>query len=168
MNEIEYLKEQDLFTLHPLEGHQVSRLADLVLSNKVFNRYNYTKEILESVLLKGLERSDVMLTAKEGEIIRGFVWMQKQAVFGLSDYVRLIAVEEGQQGRGIGQFLMMAVEVLAQKSGPNLFVLTSMDNFAAQNFYLRLGYEQIGTIRNYILPGADELLLRKTWGTIRQ
>ncbi|NLN84187.1 MAG: GNAT family N-acetyltransferase [Firmicutes bacterium] len=167
MDRSDFLKEQDLFVLQPLESHQVSAAADLVLGNHVFNRYNYNKEILEGLLLKGLEQKDVILAACEGDEIRGFVWMQKQAVFGLSDYIRLIVVEAGQHGRGIGQFLMMAVEVIAQESGPNLFILTSMDNLAAQKFYLRLGYEHIGTIKNYVIDGIDELLLRKTWGSIR-
>ena len=34
-------------------------------------------------------------------------------------------------------------------------------NAAAQAFYGRLGYEQIGTIPGYVVPGVSELIFRK-------
>ncbi len=164
----EFLKEQDLFVLKPLEKNQISEVARIVAENEVFQRYHYEYPKIVKMLEDALLSEDVLMTALEGEIVRGFVWMQEKAVFGLSSYVKLIAVDTKEQGRGIGQLLMTAAEAISQKQGTNLFVLTSVDNFNAQKFYRRLGYETIGVIRDYVYPGIDELMLRKTWGSIRQ
>lgn len=163
----EFLKEQDLFVLKPLEKNQIPEVARIVAGNEVFQRYHYEYPKIVKMLEDALLSEDVLMTALEGEIVRGFVWMQEKAVFGLSSYVKLIAVDTKEQGRGIGQLLMTAAEAISQKQGTNLFVLTSVDNFNAQKFYRRLGYETIGVIRDYVYPGIDELMLRKTWGSIR-
>ena len=45
---------------------------------------------------------------------------------------------------------------------PNVFVCVSSFNKGAQRFYERLGYEVIGELRDYIISGHSEILLRKT------
>jgi len=164
----EFLKEQDLFVLKPMGFNEIPKVAEIVAGNEVFQRYHYDYPKIVRMLEEALKSDDVIMTVLEGELVRGFVWLQENAVFGLSAYVKLIAVDSKHHNRGIGQLLMTAAEAVAQKHGPNLFVLTSMNNLTAQKFYLRLGYETIGVIRNYVLPGIDELMMRKTWGCIRK
>ncbi|MPM28782.1 dTDP-fucosamine acetyltransferase [bioreactor metagenome] len=158
----------DLFILQPMVKDQIPAIAEIVAENRVFQRYQYNPQKIIHMLETAYDAKDILLTALENGKVRGFVWMQEQAVFGMSAYVKLIAVDYQHHQRGIGQLLMTAVESIAQKNGPNLFVLTSMDNLIAQKFYLRLGYESIGVIRNYVLPGVDELMMRKTWGSLRK
>ena len=164
----EFLREQDLFVLKPMAKSHISEVATIVAENEVFQRYHYEYPRIVEMLENALLSDDTLLIAFEGEIVRGVVWLQEKAVFGLSSYVKLIAVDSKEQGRGIGQLLMTAAEAVSQKHGTNLFVLTSVDNFNAQKFYRRLGYETIGVIRDYVYSGIDELMLRKTWGSIRR
>lgn len=44
----------------------------------------------------------------------------------------------------------------------NLFLCVSSFNPDAQKFYLKLGYEKIGVLKNYLVEGHDEILMRKT------
>ena len=164
----EFLKEQDLFVLKPMGYRDIPEVAEIVAGNEVFQRYHYEYAKIVRMLEEALKGEDILMTVLEENHVRGFVWLQERAVFGLSAYIKLIAVDSKHHSRGIGQLLMTAVETFAQKQGPNLFVLTSMDNLTAQKFYLRLGYETIGVIRDYVLPGVDELMMRKTWGSIRE
>ena len=45
---------------------------------------------------------------------------------------------------------------------PNAFVCVSSFNKGARRLYERMGYEVIGELRNFIVPGHSEVLLRKT------
>lgn len=49
---------------------------------------------------------------------------------------------------------------------PNVFVCVSSFNTEARRLYLRLGYEPVGELKDYIVAGHSELLLRKTTGPV--
>jgi [ribosomal protein S18]-alanine N-acetyltransferase len=46
-----------------------------------------------------------------------------------------------------------------------VFICVSSFNPGARRLYERLGFELVGTLRELLVPGHDELLLRKTKGT---
>ena len=53
---------------------------------------------------------------------------------------------------------------------PGKFVwadLVTDDVLAAQKFYAALGYETIGVVREFLVKGHDEILMRKTIGPLR-
>jgi ribosomal-protein-alanine N-acetyltransferase len=45
---------------------------------------------------------------------------------------------------------------------PNVFMCVSSFNTKAKDLYERLGYEIIGELKDYILSGQSEILMRKT------
>ncbi len=159
--------EKDLYVLGHLQPTQVAQAGRLIAANPVFRPYQYTAEKIAAALSEALQTEDIILTAMDHDQLRGLVWLQLRNVFGLSAYIKLIAVDYQYHEHGIGRLLMTAAELLAQESGPNLFLLTSVDNLTAQQFYLRLGYEAIGVIKDFVYDGVDELLMRKTWGSIK-
>ena len=73
-----------------------------------------------------------------------------------------LAVHLDWRGRGVGARLMQFAEERIQRQSPNVFLCVSSFNTAAQQFYHRRGYELVGRLRNFVVPGHDELLLRKT------
>ncbi len=92
----------------------------------------------------------------------GFILL---APFGLagSPYISSIAVEPEAQGRGLGaQLIAFAEKCFCERR--HIFLLVSSFNTRAQHFYRRHGYEPVGELRDYIVPGHSELLFHKRLG----
>jgi len=51
---------------------------------------------------------------------------------------------------------------------PNVFLLVSSFNTGARNLYQRLGYEEIGEFKDFIVRGHSEILMRKTKGPLTE
>lgn len=94
----------------------------------------------------------------------GFIVLNFEGPF--TGYVQLVGVAPERRGQGVGRALMALAERIAFARGPNLFLCVSGFNTSAQRFYARLGFEQVGRLRDYLVAGEDELLLRKTRGPI--
>lgn len=89
----------------------------------------------------------------------GFILL---APFGFagSPYIASIAVAPEAQGRSIGSQLMAFAEQCFADRG-HLFLLVSSFNLRAQHFYRECGYEFIGELKDYIIPGHSELIFHK-------
>jgi ribosomal protein S18 acetylase RimI-like enzyme len=76
-------------------------------------------------------------------------------------------VESDRRAAGIGRQLMEELERRAFERWPNVYLCVSDFNSGARAFYRRIGYEEIGALRDLILPGKAEILMRKTAGAWR-
>jgi ribosomal protein S18 acetylase RimI-like enzyme len=54
------------------------------------------------------------------------------------------------------------------RHAPNVFITVSSFNSGAQRLYDRLGYDVVGELEDFIIPGHSELLLRKTIGPLSE
>ena len=79
-----------------------------------------------------------------------------------SGYLKSIAVKAGWRGKKLGEQMMEYIEMEIFSSYENLFLCVSSFNEDAQQFYIKLGYEQIGVLKDYLVAGHDEILMRKT------
>lgn len=79
----------------------------------------------------------------------------------LVGYVRAIVVHEAWRGRGLGAALMAFAEARTRPVSAHLFLMVSSFNVAAQRFYARLGYRQVGELPGFTGAGHSELLLWK-------
>jgi GNAT superfamily N-acetyltransferase len=91
----------------------------------------------------------------------GFVWCIPQGAFGRSPYVRLIAVHPDLTGQGIGAALLDTAEAKSAEISKDIFLLVSDYNADAQRFYIRRGYQHIGSIQEFVVPNVNELIFRK-------
>jgi ribosomal protein S18 acetylase RimI-like enzyme len=82
----------------------------------------------------------------------------------LGGYIMTLAVAPAYRNCGIGKRLLAFAEDLIFRDSPNVFLCVSSFNHDAQRFYERLGYERIGELKNFIIEGAGEILMRKTLG----
>ena len=95
----------------------------------------------------------------------GFVVLVLRGAF--VGYLQSIAVSGESRGQGIGGALLEFTESRIAEVSPNVFLCVSSFNAAARRLYERRGYTHVGTLTDYLVPGHDELLLRKSLGPWR-
>jgi ribosomal protein S18 acetylase RimI-like enzyme len=64
--------------------------------------------------------------------------------------------------------LLAHVEASVFARAKNLFACVSDFNDQARHFYKKQGYQEIGPMPNFLIPGSAEILLRKTSGPARK
>ena len=69
---------------------------------------------------------------------------------------------------GVGAALLAQVERSVFARTKNLFACVSDFNATARAFYQKNGYQEIGPMPNFLIPGSAEILLRKTNGPARK
>jgi ribosomal protein S18 acetylase RimI-like enzyme len=99
----------------------------------------------------------------EGEVV-GFVLLSMRGTF--TGYIKSLGIREDCRSRGLGARLMAFAEERIFRETPNVFICVSSFNPRAKAFYERLGYEVVGPLRDFIVRGHDEILLRKTTGPL--
>ena len=88
--------------------------------------------------------------------------------FLLGDYLELLGVAGWARHQGTGRQLLAFVEALVFARTKNLFACVSDFNRGARDFYRKQGYQEIGPMPNFLIPGSAEILLRKTAGPARK
>ena len=98
--------------------------------------------------------------AKVGNEIVGFTTLTMHGAF--VGYLQSVCVAPQWRGKGLGSKLMDYAEKRILTETPNVFICVSSFNGRVQKLYERRGYEVIGELKNWIVPGHSEILLRKT------
>lgn len=104
--------------------------------------------------------------ALEDHEVTGFLILNMNGAF--VGYVQTICVAPNWRSKGLGSTLLKFAEERIFRESPNVFMCVSSFNTGAQRLYDRLGYERIGELKDYIVPGHSEILLRKTTGPLRE
>ncbi len=102
---------------------------------------------------------EVYLATLNGEIVGFTILVMHGAFVG---YIQSICVAPEWRSKGIGSQLMAFAEKRIFGETPNAFICVSTFNKGAQKFYKRLGYKVIGELKDYLIAGQSEILLRKT------
>jgi ribosomal protein S18 acetylase RimI-like enzyme len=103
---------------------------------------------------------EVYLAVDGNKEIAGFIMLNMQGAF--VGYIQCICIGPDWRNQGIGSRLIAFAEQLIFHETPNVFICVSSFNPGAKRLYERLGYEVIGELKNYIVAGHSEILLRKT------
>jgi ribosomal-protein-alanine N-acetyltransferase len=102
--------------------------------------------------------------AVAGDSIAGFMILSLRGP--LSGYIQTIAVMPEKRNQGIGRRLIGFAEGRIFRESPNVFLCVSSFNSKAHRFYTRLGYAPVGELKDYVVKGHSEILMRKTLGPI--
>ena len=94
----------------------------------------------------------------------GFVILVMCGAF--TGYIQSICITPELRGRGLGSRLMAFAEERILRETPNVFLCVSSFNPDARRLYERLGYEVVGELKDYIIAGHSEILMRKTTGPL--
>ena len=103
---------------------------------------------------------EVYVAVDGSKEIAGFIMLNMQG--GFIGYIQSICIAPGWRNKGIGSRLMAFAEKRIFRETPNVFICVSSFNPNAKRLYERLGYEVVGELKEYIVPGHSEILLRKT------
>jgi ribosomal protein S18 acetylase RimI-like enzyme len=148
-----------------MRADDVEPCARIVATDPLWRRYGMTlggaRRALRRAAIRGTAAGEIAV-ARAGRRPLGFVWFRREGTFHHSGYVRWIAVAPDARGRGVGARLMRYAEARIFEVGPNVFLLVSDFNRAAQAFYRKLGYTEVGALRDYVVRGVTERVYRKT------
>lgn len=84
----------------------------------------------------------------------------------LGGYIQTIGVAPEKRGAGIGTAALCWAEQHIFKKHRNVLLCVSSFNRRAARLYRKLGYQTVGRLRDYVVAGHDEILLRKTLGPL--
>jgi ribosomal protein S18 acetylase RimI-like enzyme len=104
--------------------------------------------------------------AIRGRDMVGFIILVMHGAF--VGYVQSVCVAPGRRSLGLGRRLMAFAEERIFRETPNVFLNVASFNAAARRLYERLGYQVVGELRDYIVPGHSEILMRKTTGPLAE
>ena len=158
-----YLLPPDLHVEPPGDANDVQECARMMASSEPWITLQRTAEALVPVISDPVK--DVHLV-RDADGIAAFVILDLRGL--TNGYVQTICVRADRRGSGLGAALLGWSELRIQEQSPNVFLCVSSFNSGAQKFYARLGYERIGVLRDYVVSGHDEILMRKTRGPLRR
>lgn len=147
--------------IRPMTHTDIPLLAAWMVDVPLWQRYGLTAERAQSDFMAGIERGDWLISADADAVACGFAWAIPRGAFARSPYLRLIGVRPDAVSLGIGGALLQEIERRSAEVAGELFLLVSDFNQAAQRFYQRQGFVQIGAISGYVLPDVTELIFRK-------
>jgi len=102
---------------------------------------------------------EVYVALREGQVL-GFIILLMHGI--LRGYIQTVGVMPEWRNRGIGSRLVRFAEDRIFRETPNVFLCVSSFNNKAQALYKRLGYQVVGKLKDFIVPGHSEILLRKS------
>lgn len=108
---------------------------------------------------------EVYIVTNDG-MLMGFAVLQMTGIF--RGYIQSVCIEPRYRSKGIGSALLKFCEERIFKESPNIFLCVSSFNRDAQRLYYKLGYEKVGELKNFIVQGHSEMLLRKTIGALAE
>jgi ribosomal-protein-alanine N-acetyltransferase len=100
--------------------------------------------------------------ARSGSELVGFIIVvMKGALIG---YIQSICVAAEWREKGVGSELMDFAEKRILFQVPNVFLMVSSFNNGARRLYERRGYKVVGELKDFIVSGYSEIIMRKTLG----
>ncbi len=90
----------------------------------------------------------------------GFVVLQMVGSF--KGYIQTICIKPEHRSKGLGSAVLAFCEERIFKVSRNVFMCVSSFNERAMQLYVKRGYEKVGDLKDFLIKGHSEFLLRKT------
>lgn len=111
------------------------------------------------------ETSEVHV-AQSGNQMVGFAIIRLRGAF--VGYVQSIMIRPQFRRKGFGRAFVEYLEGRIFNEHANVFICVSSFNTNAKRLYEELGYETIGELKDYIVRGHSEILMRKSRGPLSE
>jgi [ribosomal protein S18]-alanine N-acetyltransferase len=147
--------------VQPLDRNsEAAECAELIVTSEPWLTLQLSRETALAVLTDPAKEVDVI---RDANGVAGFVVIDMRGL--LRGYVQILCVRPDCRRQGLGSALLRWAEERIFRDSPNVFICVSSFNPGARRLYERLGFALVGTLRELLVAGHDELLLRKTKGT---
>ena len=140
-------------------------MIHILANSDPWKRLGYTAADWDRLFTPLPQGRDAFVIEQEGKVA-GIALIRQKFLFG--DYLELLGIAPWVQGKGLGGQLLAHIESLVFTRTTNLFACVSDFNDSARCFYKKHGYQEIGPMPNFLIPGSAEILLRKTAGPARK
>jgi ribosomal protein S18 acetylase RimI-like enzyme len=150
----------DIYQTH--SEQELDLCADLMHRSEPFITLQFSLDACKQAV-RG-DHKEMYIATIDGQFA-GFVVIQLYGL--LRGYIQTICIEPEYRSKGIGTRLIRHCEERIASISPNIFMCVSSFNHKAQKLYYSLGFEKVGELKNHIMQGHDEYLLRKSAGPWR-
>jgi len=140
-------------------------VVQLLAESDPWKRLGYTKHDWDRLFNPTPPGRESYVAELDGRIAGIAIIRQK---FLMGDYLELLGIALWARGKGLGGRLLGHIEPLVFGRATNLFACVSDFNAQARAFYKKHGYQEIGPMPDFLIPGSAEILLRKTLGPARK
>jgi [ribosomal protein S18]-alanine N-acetyltransferase len=151
--------------IRPMQPGDYEAVVQLLAESDPWKTLGYTVEDWGRIFCPIPQGRDSLVSVVDGSVAAVAIVRQK---FLLGDYLELLGVADRARGKGIGKELLVYIESQVFARTKNLFACVSDFNSGARAFYKKQGYQEIGPMPNFLIPGSAEILLRKTAGPGRE
>jgi [ribosomal protein S18]-alanine N-acetyltransferase len=151
-----------MVAIRPLAGEEEARrCAEMMCSTEpwitIGRNFNASLKIIRDAT------REVYVADNDGRL-EGFIILNMRGAF--VGYIQTVCVDASARGAGLGTQLVQFAEKRIFAETPNVFLCVSSFNPRARQLYERLGYALIGELKDYLIRGHSELLMRKTIGPL--
>ena len=145
--------------IEPLAGpEEASQCAQLMVSSEPWITLKLPFERAVSTLIDPAKEVHVV---RDGRGVAGFIVLDMRGL--LAGYIQILCVRADCRGKGLGARLVACAEDRIFRT--SVFICVSSFNPGARRLYERLGFQPVGVLRDLIVAGHDEILLRKSRGS---
>ncbi len=152
-------------TIRAMDSDDREAVVQLLGESDPWQKLGYTQTNWNHLFFQIPKGGDCYVIALVGHVAGIAIVKQK---FLVGDYLELLGVAGWARHKGIGGQLLTHIEQLVFERTKNLFACVSDFNEPARAFYKKHGFQEIGPMPNFLIPGSAEMLLRKTAGPARR
>jgi len=149
-----------LINIRSIRYEDIDSICEIMTSIEPYTILGYTKDQCSELILASVEEGWGVVAEINGDIV-GFIVFRVFDGFPLGGYIRAIGVDPRYRSMGIGSSLLSYAENIIFKYRKNIFLLVSSFNSGAIEFYKKRGYQVVGVIKDAVIKGADEIIMRK-------
>jgi [ribosomal protein S18]-alanine N-acetyltransferase len=150
--------------IRPMQPDDREAVVNLLAESDPWKTLGYGKDDWSRIFCPIPQDREAYVLEHEGRVA-GIAIVKPKFLMG--DYLELLGIAPWARGQGLGARMLEQIESIVFGRTRNLFACVSDFNVSARDFYRKMGYQEIGPMPNFLIPGSAEMLLRKTAGPAR-